>query len=541
MAGAGDVRREQIEVALERVLRLIANAAQAAICGNLVEGSPVHNSLIMQFTLRFSLLFLVCLMMLPAQQSQLGWSSYLRGGRSDTAVKVLVEPNSGDIWIGGHSAGDYEAYGPNEPFQLTNAGRTDIFLLKLRVNPDGSATPIFFTWLGGADVEELADMKFDEAGRIVLTGITNSLNFPMAGAPFQNTLGGDFDVFVSIVDPNAGGPASLVYSTYYGGSGREIARAVAVGADRRIAVVGNTTAEEIPNVRNGAQPFPRGNTDAFVIFFVQDSTAAPYATYLGGEGNDTASSVVIDRNNWIWLVGSTGSADFPLAGNSVQTESSGFFDAFLAAFDPARPGLDAFVYGSYLGGSGSDEGRALALDQEGRIWITGITFSRDLPVTERAAQREFGGGTDAFVMRLDPALTGREAILYSTYVGGTGFEFVYDIQVEGSRRAVIGGYSMQGQLPVTSTAVRRTPSSPFADGMVAVIDAGNIGVEGLEYLTYVGGSATDVVTAVDFDAFDKRSLVLVGYTNSGDLTTTDGSVRQNAAPAPNAFGAKIIR
>lgn len=495
----------------------------------------------MQVTLRFSLLLFLCLMMLPAQQSQLGWSSYLRGGRSDTAVKVLVEPNSGDIWIGGHSAGAYEAYGPNEPFQLTNAGRTDVFVLKLRVNPDGSATPIFFTWLGGTDIEELADMKFDEFGRIVVTGITNSINFPMAGSPFQNTLGGDFDVFVSIIDPNAGGAASLVYSTYYGGAEREIARAVAVGANRRIAVVGNTTAEEIPNVRNGAQPFRRGNTDVFMISFTQDSTAAPYATYLGGEGNDTASGVVIDRNNWVWLVGSTGSADFPLDGNSVQTESSGFFDAFLAAFDPARPGLSAFVYGSYLGGSGSDEGRALALDSEGKIWVTGVTFSRDLPVTERAAQRVFGGGTDAFLMRVDPGLRGRDALLYSTYIGGTGFEFVYDVKVDGARRAVVGGYSMQGQLPVTATALRRTPTSPFADGMVAVIDTGNIGIEGLEYLTYVGGTATDVVNAVDFDAFDKRSLVLVGYTNSADMMTTDGSVRQNAPPAPNAFGAKIVR
>jgi len=490
---------------------------------------------------RFSALIFIGLAMLNAQStSTLGWSRYLPGGGYDVATNILVEP-SGDVWVAGHSAGKYEAYGPNEPFQVNNAGRTDIFLVKYRVNPDGSATTLFFTWLGGSDAEELADMKFDKQGRIVLTGTTNSFNFPLAASPVQTTLGGDFDVFVAVVDPNQGGAASLLYSTYYGGAGRELAKAIAVGPTGNFAVVGNTTADGIPGVASGAQPFRRGNTDAFVIYFNPREAGLSYVSYFGGGGNDTAVAVTIDNNNRIWFAGSTGSDDFPLTDSGVQMYSTGFFDGYVAAFDPSRTGLDSFYYGTLVGGSRSDEARGLAFDENGMLWVTGITFSEDLPVTAKAAQRTLSGGTDAFVMQIDPLRSGTDGILYASYVGGTGYEFVYSLTVIDTTRVAIGGYSMSGLLPTTSRAYRRTPASPFADGMVAVINSSNIGVEGLEYLSYIGGSSTDVVNSISFDPADPKMLFVAGYTSSSDFQTTDGTTRPNGAPSPNAFAAKLIR
>ncbi len=490
---------------------------------------------------RLLAILLGLLPLLPAQTAPgLNWASYLRGGNSDVAVKVLVEP-FGDIWIGGHSAGRYEAYGPNEPFQLNNAGLTDIFLLQLRINPDGSATTLFFTWLGGSDIEELSDMRFDALGRIVLTGITNSNNFPMAGTPIQTIIGGDFDSFVSIVDPNQGGAPSLFYSTFYGGTEREFARALAIAPNGNIAVVGNTAAEKIPGAENGAQPVRRGNTDAFVFFFNPANTTLLYSSYLGGNGNDTASAVLVDSANRIWFAGTTSSDDFPLTENGLQVSSTGFADGFVAAIDPARRGLDSFLYGTLVGGSGSDEARALALDRNGKLWVGGITFSTDFPTTARAMQGTIGGGTDAFLLQFDPLLRGKDALLYGTFVGGTGFEFIYDMRLLDDTRVALAGYSMSGQLPTTSIAIQRAPASPFADGMIAIVNSANIGVEGREYVSYFGGAATDVINSVSFDPANPRLLYITGYTTSPDLATTDGSARPNAAPAPNAFGARIIR
>lgn len=480
--------------------------------------------------------------MLEAQSTpKLGWSRYLPGGDYDVATNVLVEPNSGDVWVAGHSAGKFEAYGPNEPYQVNNAGRTDIFLVKFRINPDGSATTLFFTWLGGTDVEELSDMKFDRQGRIVLTGITNSNNFPLAGNSFQTTAGGDFDVFVSVIDPNQGGSASLIFSSYYGGTGREQGRAVAIGPTGNIAVVGTTTADEIPGVGSGAQPVRRGNSDAFVFYFNPLETGLNYASYLGGSGNDTAVAVVIDNRNIIWFAGTTGSFDFPLSDNGYLTSSLGFFDGYVAALDPSRTGLDSFYYGTLIGGSGGDEARGLGIDANGKLWVSGITFSGDFPVTARAAQRTLGGGTDAFVSQIDPLKSGADALLYSTYVGGTGSEYVYGLTVIDATRVAISGYSMAGLLPTTPTAYSRTPSSAFADGMIAVVNSANLGTEGIEYLSYFGGSSTDVVNSVSFDPANPRMLFVAGYTNSADLQTTDGTTRPNAAGTPNAFAAKIIR
>ena len=495
----------------------------------------------MNYFVRFATLIFICLAAMQGQSTNtLGWSRYLPGGEFDVATTVVVEP-SGDVWVAGHSSGKYEAYGPNEPYQTTNSGKTDIFLVKFRINPDGSATTLFFTWIGGTDNEELADMKLDPQGRVVLTGITNSANFPIAGSPFQNQLGGDFDAFVAIVNPNEGGKSSLVYSTYYGGTGRELAKALAIGPTGNLAVVGTTVADAIPGASSGAQPIRRGNSDAFVIYFNPNEDRLNYASYLGGRGNDTAVAVVLDRNNRIWFAGSTGSDDFPLTDNGVQMNSTGFFDGYIAAIDPSRQGLDSFFYGTLVGGSGSDEARGLALDVNGKLWVSGITFSADLPVTAQAAQRTLAGGTDAFVMQIDPLLRGPDALLYATYVGGTGFEFVYGLTLIDSTRVAIGGYSMSGLLPVTANAFKKTPSSPFADGMVAVINSSLSGSDGLEYLSYFGGSSTDVINSVSFDPANPRILYVAGYTSSNDLQTTDGTVRQNAAPSPNAFAAKILR
>jgi hypothetical protein len=495
----------------------------------------------MNFLVRLSALIALSLAMLQGQSTNnLGWSRYLQGGDYDVATNVLVDA-SGDVWVAGHSAGRYDAYGPNEPFQVSNAGRTDIFLVKYRINPDGSATTLFFTWIGGSEIEELSDMKFDRLGRIVLTGITNSSNFPMAGSPFQNIAGGDFDVFVSVVDPNQGGAPSLVYSTYYGGLGRELAKAVAIGPTGNLAVVGNTIADEIPGATSGAQPVRRGNSDAFVIYFNPNEAGLNYASYLGGSGNDVAVAVVIDNNNRIWFAGSTGSFDFPLTENGVQASSTGFFDGYIVSIDPTRTGLDSFIYGSLLGGSRSDEARGLALDSTGKLWVSGITFSEDFPITARAAQRTLAGGTDAFVMQIDPNLNGPDALLYSSYVGGTGFEFVYGITLLSDTKVAIGGYSMAGVLPTTGNAVRPNPSSAFADGMVALINSETTGSEGLEYLSYFGGISTDVINSVAFDPADPRVLFVAGYTSSSDLQTTDGTTRPNAAPSPSAFAAKIVR
>lgn len=490
---------------------------------------------------RISLLACLCLAALHAQSTdKLGWSRYLPGGAYDLATSIAVE-KSGDVWVAGHSYGRYGAYGPNEPYQQSNAGSSDIFLTKYRINPDGTATVLFFTWLGGASTEQLVDMKLDNRGRVVLLGITNSNNFPIAGNAFQNAAGGDYDLFVAIIDPNQGGAASLVYSTYYGATGREDAKALAISSTNAIAVVGNTIADNLPGVATGAQPNRRGNTDAFVIYFNPDESTLKYASYLGGGSTDTAVAVAFDRSNRIWFAGSTGSDDFPVTYNGAKVSATGYLDGYVACIDPARSGLDSLVYGSLIGGSKSDEARGITVDANGKVWVTGITFSDDFPVTANAAQSSLGGGTDLFLVQIDPLIEGTNGLLYASYLGGSGYEFVNGFTQIDATRFALAGYSMTGQLPTTDNAYRKIAASGFADGIIAVVNTANAGKAGIEYLSYYGGTSTDVINAISFDPANSKSLFIAGYTTSIDLETTDGTARGNIPNSPNGFAAKILR
>jgi hypothetical protein len=490
--------------------------------------------------LRVYVLALLCLGGLSAQSTNpLAWSRYLPGGVLDVATSVAVE-RGGDVWVAGHSNGRYEAYGPNEPYQLNNGGGSDVFLVKFRIFPDGTALVLFFTWLGGSGDELLSDMKLDNRGRVVLTGTTASSNFPIGGSALQTTFGGDIDSFVAIIDPTQGGAPSLAYGSYYGAAGREFARSVAIGPTNNIVIAGNTIGDDIPGASGGAQPNRRGNTDVFVVYFNPEVAGIAYASYLGGAGNDTAVSVALGENNRICFAGSTSSDDAPLT-DGVKTSSTGYLDGYVGCFDPNANGLASFVYGSLIGGSGSDELRGIGFDPAGNIVVSGITFSTDLQVTPNAAQSSLAGGTDLFLMKVDPRRNGPDSVLYSTYLGGTGFEFSYGFSLIDANRVAVAGYSMSGALPTTANALRRAPASAFADGMLGVLDMSRTGGEGVEYLSYFGGASTDVINGIAFDPLNPRNLFIAGYTTSPDLPTTDGSTRPNAPGAPNAFTAKIVR
>ncbi len=495
----------------------------------------------MQSFVRLVLLSACALGLLHAQNSPLTWSSILPGGGYDVAVATLVD-SAGDVWVGGHSYGKYEAYGPNEPFQSLNKGASDIFLVKYRPFPDGTSRVLFFTWLGGGGIEELVGMKFDNFGRIVLAGVTHSNDWPVAGNAAQNTFGGDVDTFVAIVDPNAGGAASLFYSTYFGGTGRELAKALAVSATGRIAVGGSTAGEDVPFVSGGAQPNKRGGIDIY-LFTINDSVGGgfSYATYLGGAGTDTVTGITWDTNNRVWFTGNTGSEDFPVTDNAYNQRSSGFFDAYLVGINPGVSGLGGYEYATLLGGQGNDEGRGVAQLADGTFVLTGLTFSQDFPLYGAFAQEKLAGACDLFLARIDPRLPVERQVLYSTYFGGTGTDIPYAISLVGANSVAIAGYSMSGQFPVSANALQKTRKSGFSEGLVVVMSLNETGGFDTRYASYFGGTSTDVINSVAADPVEAGALIFAGYTTSLDLPTTDGTLRPNPNPAPSAFVTRLLR
>jgi len=175
------------------------------------------------------------------------------------------------------------------------------------------------------------------------------------------------------------------------------------------------------------------------------------------------------------VTGSTTSTGFPTT-NALQPSNGGGQDAFVTKINPAG---SAFVYSTYLGGSGTDFGFGIAVDGSGNAYVTGGTFSTNFPATNYN-----GGGYDAFVTKINAAGSTR---VYSTYLGGAGDDFGVGIAVDGMGNAYVTGFTSSTNFP-TATPVQAS-NSGGNDAFVTKISAAG---SDLVYSTYLGGFQNDV-------------------------------------------------
>ncbi len=198
--------------------------------------------------------------------------------------------------------------------------------------------------------------------------------------------------------------------------------------------------------------------------------------------------------------------------------------------DPSRPlTIDPLVFGTFLGGSGRDEIRGLALGPSGDAYVTGVTASTDFPATPGAYANASRGGSDVFVARL--AANGTRFV-YATFVGGRDEEEGYAIAVDAQGRAVVTGYTLSADFPVVAPAL--DPASAGGDGFLVRLSPGG---DALEVSTYIGGSNFDEATALALGA--DGSAYLVGETLSSDFPTTPGAFDRSNRGGWDAFVAKV--
>ena len=245
-----------------------------------------------------------------------------------------------------------------------------------------------------------------------------------------------------------------------------------------------------------------------------------YSTFLGGSGGDAAFGISVDSAGDAYVAGVTASANFPVK-SGYQTTTGGQGDAFVAKLNPSGTGL---IYATYLGGSGSDAGNAVAVDSTGDAYITGATSSRDLPVTSGAFQGSYAGNgnSNAFVAKLDPS---GSKLVYSSYLGGNGPDSGQGIAVDGAGDAFVTGSTESFNFP---TAPSPTPfqqgnancttvnqsETCTADAFVAEV---NPTASSLIYSTYLGGTSADSGQAITVDA--QGDAYIAGYTYSSNFPT----------------------
>src|SRR2546425_1201752 len=239
-----------------------------------------------------------------------------------------------------------------------------------------------------------------------------------------------------------------------------------------------------------------------------------YSTFLGGGGSDRGNAITVDANGNAYIAGTTYSSDFPTA-NAFQATSPNVYkfqpDAFVAKLDPSGTTL---LYSTYLGGSYADEAHGIAVDTAGNTYITGITSSKDFPVLGGFQSTHSGGYYDAFVTKLNP--TG-SAIVYSTYLGGSGDDEAQAIALDSSGSAYVAGFTGSEDFPTTVGAFQRSYQKN-QDAFVAKL---NTTGSALVYSTYLGGARADSAYGLALDA--QGNAYVTGGTTSVDFPATPGA------------------
>jgi hypothetical protein len=309
----------------------------------------------------------------------------------------------------------------------------DAFVVKL--TPDGSQV-VYSTFFGGSDFDIAMGLAVDPSGGVYVVGHTTSTDFPLVNA-FQTELNGPSDVFIAKLDA----AGTLVYSTYYGGSSFENGMAIGVGPTGAIYVAGSTGSPDLPNA-NGFQQAQAGGADGFALKIAADGSGPVYATYLGGSDDEFVSGLAVDATDHAYIVGGTGSFNFPVASALQPTYGGGLKDGFVTELSPNGAQL---VFSTYLGGSNWDHALGIALNGTGAVYLTGMTMSYDFP-TRRAYQAlPAGGSSDAFLTKLTP---GGLALDYSTFFGGDGSDVATKVAVDDEGNAQIAGETFSFTFPL---------------------------------------------------------------------------------------------
>jgi uncharacterized protein (TIGR03437 family) len=494
--------------------------------------------------------------------NKLLYSTYLGGSQDDAALAVAID-TQGDAYVAGVTVsmnfpvtqGAYQGFyrgGLGEPvsvfgYPMWDPG--DVFIAEL--NPSGSQL-VFSTYYGGTSDDAAFSIALDSSNNIYVGGCTISPDLPTTPGALQRGFGGSEtqnknfllgDGFVAKFNPTA---STLMYSTYFGGSGDDCISSIAVDSSGDVFMTGATSSQFLKTTTNAFQPLYSGYTlkpklighlygDAFVGELNPAGSALIYLTYLGGSENDGGMAIAIDSGGNAYVTGFTDSTNFPLAGASLQTKFGGdgrfagrtaYGDAFLCVVNPTGTAL---LYSSYFGGNFDDIGGGIALDGSGGVYIAGSTASTTLLTSSNAAQPKFGGmGTKSSWVHGDA--------FYASFTGfsTTGPTITKVANAEGEGLTIAANTWVEVKGTGLSTTSRTWQASDFVGNKLPTsLDGVSVTMNGEDaYVYYISGTQINVLTPSDLAA----GPVQVVVNNASGSSSGFASQAQALSPSFFIFG-----
>lgn len=326
--------------------------------------------------------------------------------------------NDGSVYVAGLTNSDdfCQFFGNFPGYDTIYNGSGDAFVLKIK--PDGS-TLDYCTYLGDeSDLDIARAIAIDDEGNAYVAGGTWSAGFVTTDGAFDTTHNGLRDVFVTKLDPTG---TMVLYSTFIGGGLQDEATALAVGEDGSVTLTGWTTSTDFYTSDGAFDPEHNGGIwDTFVVQLNAAGSDVVYSTFIGGDDDDKGTGVALDSSGRAYLTGYTRSANFPVTDNAFDGSYGGgtcsatpCYDAFVARLSPAGDHLE---YATYLGDDGEDMARSIAVDEAGKVYVTGGTASATFPVTADALDSTLDGNRDAFMVIFDESGTD---VIYASFLGGS--------------------------------------------------------------------------------------------------------------------------
>lgn len=319
-----------------------------------------------------------------------------------------------------------------------------------------------------------------------------------------------------VIDP------TLAFSTFLGGSGMDRGDGIAVDAAGNAYITGSTLSTNFPVTAGAFQTQKAGiaETDAFVTKMNATGTALIYSTYFGGSNRDAGNDIALDAAGNAYITGLTDSSDLPITPGAFRTTPvlSDEFDSFAMKLNATGTAL---VYSTYVG---PIIGNGIAVDSAGNTYIAGQA-NADHPTTPGAFQTTPGGSSDAFVSKLNSTGT---ALIYSTFLGGSGFDFASEIAIDSGGNAYVTGQAQAG-FPVTAGAFQTN----FNGGSDAFVTKLNATGTALVYSTFLGGSGTDSGNGVAVNA--AGNAYVTGASDSSHFPVTLGAFQTLKAAGQDAF------
>ncbi len=378
---------------------------------------------------------------------------------------------------------------------------------------------VYSTHLGGSgDEEGFGGFNVDAGGHAYAIGRTSSEDFPTTPGAFQTSKVAGFDAQITKFSPSG---SEIMYSTYIGGGNLDHGYAIVPDAAGNAYAVIYTKSLDAPTTESAYDRSRSGTSDALMVKLDPTGSALLYATYLGGSGDDWGLGLDVDGAGNAYVTGHTRSTDFPTTSSAYQTNKENGDDVFVTKLDASGSSL---LYSTLLGGKSNEFAHSVRVES-GSAYVAGRTGSSDFPTTSGAFSTSHAGIEDAFVTKLNPA---GSALVYSTFLGGSGTEIHAGMDVHGGS-AIVSGNTDSTDFPITPQAFQ-TGSGGGSDAYVVKLSPSG---SSLQYATYVGGSGHEEWIQVAVN--DAGEAYITGHTESTNFPTTPDAHQPANAGGSDAF------